>query len=365
MSAKLLYIHIPFCVKKCLFCSFAVSIGQAHRMDEYIDALQCEAMRYQGHQLRTVYLGGGTPSFLSAAQLERLVAMLRKCFVVTDGCEWSIETNPEDITPQKARHLKELGFDRVSLGIQTFNDAFLKFLGRAHDSARAKEAFATLREHFSNINVDLMFGFPKQTRDELDADLMQALELKSEHLSIYTLTIEPNSRFFVKQMKLDDEEKIADDYVHVCHALEHGGLKQYEVSNFARKGFESKHNQGYWGNIDYIGLGMGAHSLLDHRRFWNHATLSQYLAGPDKAMAGEEVLSAEQRLLEQLVFGLRRSVGVSITQLEKGCGVKLPADRKELLAHWVKDGFLQQQGESVCTTMRGRLVLDELSSRLI
>ena len=364
-----LYIHVPFCAKKCLFCSFAVAIAQSHRVEDYLCALEREAKTYQGRALNTVYLGGGTPSFLSALQLERLTKIVRDHFQVSPTAEWTIETNPDGIDAQKCRTLKILGFTRVSLGVQSFNDAYLKFLGRTHDRLKSREAFSILRqEGFDNINVDLMYGFPKQSREELTADLEEAVALKSEHVSIYTLTIEPNSRFYAKQMKLDSDEKLAEDYVAVSEALEKAGLKQYEVSNFARPGFESRHNQMYWQGGDYIGLGMGAHSLMANRRFWNVSTLNDYIEkvkSQGHALEAEEQLPPITRLLERLIFGLRMNQGVDPYILEKELSLPLPADRRKLIDDFVQEGLLEQESGFLKATPRGRLVLDEIASRLI
>jgi len=364
-----LYVHIPFCVKKCLFCSFAVSVGQAHRADDYIDALENEMRPYKGATLKTVYLGGGTPTFLSDAQLQRLTNIVRQNFIVAPDVPWSIEANPEGIDERRALLLKNLGVTRVSMGVQSFNDAYLRFLGRAHDRLQALRAFEALRgAGFDNINVDLMYGFPGQSRDELWADLQAVAALPSEHVSVYTLTIEPNSRFYARQVKLDGDEKLADDYVFVAEFLENAGLKQYEVSNFARPGFESAHNTVYWEGGDYIGLGMGAHSLMGNERFWNVSTLNDYLqkiAGEGRAVEGREALSAQTRLTERLVFGLRMNRGVSIPIIEKAAGAVLPPEGKKLIDDLVEEGLLSREGDRVKATVRGRLVLDEIASRLV
>ncbi len=364
-----LYIHLPFCVKKCLFCSFAVAIAQSHRIEDYLSALALEAQRYRGVALNTIYLGGGTPSFLSIGQIERLMKIVRRNFTIVDGAEWTIEANPDGIDGAKAAALKQMGFGRISLGVQSFHDPYLKFLGRTHDRTQALHAFEILRRAgFANINVDLMYGFPKQNRMELEGDLAQVAALNSEHVSIYTLTIEPNSRFYAQQMKLDDDEKLAEDYVFVSGSLEGAGLQQYEVSNFARPGFESRHNQVYWQGSDYIGLGMSAHSLLKNRRFWNASTLNEYIQriqAQGQAVEGDEQLPAEMRLLERLVFGLRMNRGVNPYILEKELGLFLPGDRRQLLKDFVQEGFLEEKAGLFKTTMRGRLVLDELASRLI
>ena len=364
-----LYVHIPFCVKKCLFCSFAVAIGQSHRMDDYIGALEREAFSFKGRVLKTIYLGGGTPSFLSVEQIKRTVDVIKANFEILPDAEWTIESNPEGMDAEKAIALKSLGFTRISLGVQSFNDAHLKFLGRAHDRTQALRAFSILRDAgFDNINVDLMYGFPKETREDLQDDLKMVTGLNSEHVSVYTLTIEPNSRFYAKQMKLDSDDKLADDYVFVSNHLEQAGIMQYEVSNFAKPGFESMHNSMYWQGGDYIGLGMGAHSLMGSRRFWNTSVLKDYLEDIEargNAVIDGEDLSVETRFMERVIFGLRMNKGVKIGMIEQEFGMPLMSDRQMLINEFNRDGFLIEQNGCIQTTEQGRLVLDQLCARLI
>ena len=366
---KSLYIHIPFCSKKCLFCSFAISVGAAHRVEEYLDALETELINYDKVEISTIYFGGGTPNFIHSNQIARIMKNIKDNFQVSDNASWSMEVNPEKIDAQHARQLSILGFNRVSLGMQTFNDVYLKFLGRTHDRATGVRAYAHLRDAgFKDINIDLMYGFPGQTRAELAQDLNEVITLYPQHVSIYTLTIEPNSRFYVKAVKLDSDDKLADDYVFVSQSLEAQGLKQYEVSNFAQEGFMSRHNLSYWQGGDYIGVGMGAHGLDQGRRYWNEDTLSKYIDAiklKGNAVHGEEKLSSLTRLTEDLIFGLRMNAGVSVEQLEQRAGVTLKAEQSKELASLIKEGFLEKDKGFIRSTIKGRLVLDEIAVRLI
>ena len=368
-TEKSLYIHIPFCTKKCLFCSFAVSIGAAHRVDEYLNALEIDARQYQGSSIKTIYLGGGTPSFLSTVQMTRVIKMITEVFSVQDKASWSIEVNPEDINQESAQALVQFGFNRISMGVQSFNDAYLKFLGRVHDGTQAYRAFKLLRDAgMKNINIDLMYGFPGQTRAQLSADIEAVVVLQSEHVSIYTLTIEPNSRFYATQMKLDSDDKLADDYVFVTEGLERAGLNQYEVSNFARPGFESLHNKVYWQGGEYIGLGMGAHSFMEGKRSWNTGILPIYIEKINKegkAIEDSETLSPRTLLHERLIFGLRMNQGIDVKELEVELQMPFDQKTKDELAMLVKEGFLACEDNHVMTTLKGRLVLDELATRLI
>lgn len=364
-----LYVHIPFCISKCLFCSFVVSVGHPHRVDDYIQAVIAESKKYKDARLATVYLGGGTPTFLDERQMGLLVNTIRGHFDVSQVSEWTIEANPESLDAAKAKFLKAQGFNRLSIGVQSFDQRYLKFLGRNHDRELALRAYACAREAgFTNINVDLMFGFPGQTFDELSNDLQVLSGLKSEHVSLYNLTIEENSRFHARQLKLDDQDHLADQYVCICGSLERVGLRQYEVSNFARPGFESRHNTNYWNGVPYIGLGVGAHGFLGHRRYWNAPKLQDYLtriASSGEAVEGFEDLDKETLLMERVLFGLRKNEGIVMADIQRELGLELEGNRARMLEQWVLDGFLVKDNDRLKTSMKGRLVLDELSSRFI
>ncbi len=366
---KSLYVHIPFCLKKCLFCSFAISVAAEHRMDEYIDALEIEIKNFKNEKINTIYFGGGTPTMLNSFQISRIIRMIENNFDVDAKTEWSIEANPDNINTDNAQQLRSLGFNRISLGVQTFDETYLKFLGRVHDRTKALSAYQNLRDAgFDNINVDLMYGFPKQTRIELSQDLEMVVSLNPQHVSIYTLTIEPHSKFYAKAVKLDADDKLADDYVYVADFLSAKGLMQYEVSNFARAGFESKHNMVYWTGGDYIGIGMGAHGLINDRRYWNEDTLASYIDAikiKGKAVQDQEKLSKHTRLTELLIFGLRMNRGVSINAIETQMGVTLNAEQQDTLKDLVATGFLSQVNGIWRTTQQGRLVLDDIAVQLI
>lgn len=364
-----LYVHVPFCARKCLFCSFAIAVGQGHRTGDYIEALEKEAMRYRGMPITTVYFGGGTPSFLSEKELECLTAMVRRSFLCEPDTEWTMEANPESFDPSKAKFLKSLGINRLSLGVQSFNNRYLKFLGRNHDKDGALQAYDHARKAgFENVSLDLMFAFPGQTSDEITEDVQAMIALESEHISLYSLTIEENSRFFAKQLKLDDEERLAAHYVLISELLEKAGVRQYEISNFCREGRASQHNMNYWNGGSYIGLGVGAHGYLDHRRFWNVSKLPDYFSRVEaagEAIEGFEELAPQTRLMERVLFGLRMNDGICIQDIEKSVGEKLTPERSQMVDDFVKDGFFVRDGARIRTSMKGRLVLDELSSRLI
>jgi oxygen-independent coproporphyrinogen-3 oxidase len=337
-------------------------VGQEHRREEYVKALVLEMEKNNGGNLKTIYFGGGTPSMLDEDHLDVLMSAMRKNFSFQNDIEITMEANPESIDRAKARFLKAQGFNRVSLGVQSMNDRYLKFLGRVHDASRARDAYRILREAgIANINLDLMYAFPGQTKEELEEDARAISFLGSEHLSLYTLTIEPNSRFHAVQMKLDDDEKLAEQYLLIARILNEYGFKQYEVSNFAKApGFESKHNRNYWLGAPYIGLGVGAHGFDGRRRYWNTSNLQEYI---QKAVSGKQVIEGYEDLtdiqlsMERVLFGLRMNEGVPWELL--------PSAKHQQVQVWIEDGFLLLENENLKTTDRGRLVLDELSARLI
>jgi len=337
-----------------------ISVGQDHLHDRYVAALVGEMKNYQGQQVNTVYLGGGSPSMLSDNQMGILMEQIRKNFLLEVNAEITLEVNPENIDLSKASFYHSVGFNRISMGMQSTNDRYLKFLGRAHNAHRALDAYGTLRTAgFTNINLDLMYAFPGQTQQELEEDVRGVARLKSEHLSLYTLTIEPHSRFYVTQMKLEGEEKLANHYLLIARILDEYGFKQYEVSNFARGGFESLHNINYWQCGPYIGLGVGAHGFLGNRRYWHTSNLQQYLQKVTEgktAVEGYEDLNADTRATEKLLFGLRMNKGVSWGQVM--------ASKHTVIRSLIEGGFLVLEDGFLKTTQQGRLVLDELSSRL-
>lgn len=364
-----LYIHIPFCQNKCYYCSFVVSIGQEQRVDAYLDGLALEAREFQGTKVETVYIGGGTPTFLNLQQLQKLISTIRTNFQFSENTEFTIEANPEGIDPAKADLLLELGINRVSLGVQSLNDKYLKVLGRCHDSAAALNAFDHLKAAgFDNINLDLMYSFPGQTESEIISDVKGITQLGSEHLSIYTLTIEKNSRFYAQKVLSQDDQSQAAQYTLVTKQLEVAGFRQYEVSNFAKPGKESQHNLNYWTGGNYIGLGIGAHSHHDGTRSWNILKLIPYI---EKIHRGERVqenredLDIQQRFLETFLIGLRMNEGVDLIRLEKQYNCKLTDEKVFLINDFIKNGFFIREGTRLKASDYGRLVLDELAVRLI
>ncbi len=338
-------------------------------MDQYVSALLAEADSHQGQKIETIYFGGGTPSMLTSALWTRLISALKQRFLFSADCETTVEANPENLDLEKAQQLFDLGVNRVSLGIQTFHDEYLRYLGRAHDSFKALSAFNDLRRAgFRNINVDLMYSFPRQTAEEITRDVQTVLGLGSEHVSLYTLTVEPNSKFYTQQIKEQDSQAQGDQYALVMTLLQESGMCQYEVSNFSRAGFESQHNLNCWMSGNYIGLGMSAHSHIDGKRSWNISRLGEYLKrieSKESPQEGLEVLTNAARLREALVFGLRMNRGVDLAVLEQNFSCRLSDECYQQIRALTEQGLMMVKDHHLQVSDRGRLLLDDIAVRLI
>lgn len=363
-----LYIHIPFCEQKCFYCSFTVSINQEKHTETYLDCLDKEAKVFYGTSLQSVYIGGGTPTQISCDHIARLFEIIRSNFKIKKDVEWTIEANPENLDGRKIALLKNSGVNRVSLGVQSLNDGYLKYLGRNHNRQSAISAFKSLRKAgFDNINVDLMFDFPNQTLDELKRDVDDMTALKSDHLSTYALTIEQGSRFHTKGVQLAKDQEQAQRYTFIINMLINKGYSQYEVSNFAKPDKLSKHNMNYWSGGNYVGLGVGAHSFVDAKRFWNVSKLKEYITliqSKGSAQQSIEFLNADDQFKENLLIGLRMNQGVNIEKLKQRFTYKLTQKEEEALDELVRHQLLIYEPPYLKASEKGRLVLDEISVRL-
>lgn len=323
-----IYVHIPFCSSFCLYCDFYSELA-AGKMDGWIEALSLEISRRKGflHTApSTLYLGGGTPSLLSEAQLRRLMAALRSGFGLGALEEATIEVNPDDVTAEKAALWREAGFDRVSMGVQAFDDDRLRWMRRRHSAREAVRAFHTLREAgFDNISLDLIFGYAMLDRDSWLHDIGEVIKLAPEHVSCYQMSIEPGSALgemaSAGRYAEPSQEVCAAEYSMLQQRLSDAGYRQYEISNFAREGFRARHNSAYWRREPYLGLGPGAHSFDGESRYWNEADLDGYIAAlrsGEDAPGGSETLSAADVFNEQLMLGLRTIEGLDTAALDGG-----------------------------------------------
>ncbi len=365
-----LYVHIPFCLKKCGYCGF-YSIIDRTMIPGFLVALRREATLRKGWAscFDTLYIGGGTPSVLQADELERLILDVRGAIAVTDDAEITVETNPADITPTLMASLRRAGVNRVSLGVQSLDDGMLAFLGRRHDRNRAvAAAAAVLNAGFDGVGLDLLYGIPGQGLDGWRQTLQEAIDLHPDHLSCYQLTIEEDTPLALRrrrgEIEMPGDALQADFFWFTSQFLEENGFVHYEVSNFARPGRESRHNRKYWIHAPYLGLGPAAHSFSGRERRWNRRSVEAYLsdleAGRDPVEANE-TLDDDQLGLEALFLGLRTRRGICLASFKARYGRDLLAERREMIDRLVSEGLVDIRAGFLRPTRAGMAVADSLA----
>jgi len=314
------YIHIPYCYKKCPYCSFISYEKALSTKQEYLNALIKEIERFfnsrQDFTIKTIYLGGGTPSLLKPSELELIFNTLRRYKIDTD-CEITIEINPNDAKLIYLKQLKEIGINRVSLGVQSFLDKKLAFLQRIHNSNQSFLAVEHSLEVFQNVSIDLIYGF--EEFEDFKKDLNYATSFPITHLSAYILSIEKGTSFYKQHIVLS-EENIEKQYMYLVKSLKLNNIYQYEVSNFAKKGFESKHNLAYWMGFNYVGFGLSSSSFIDGIRYKNTNNLNEYISKiyeGNSVVTKKEKLSSQKRIKEAFVLGLRTIKGINISQFNQ------------------------------------------------
>ena len=326
-----LYIHIPFCKQKCVYCDFYSLAGNESRMDDYTAALCSHiaalAPRAAAHTVDTVYFGGGTPSYLGEVRLRRILGMIFQHYAVADAAEITFEANPDSAQdPSSLKQLRAAGFNRISLGMQSADDAELQEIGRIHTHAQACTAVAAAREAgFDNLSLDLIYGLPRQTMERWQANLAAAVALEPQHLSCYGLKVEPGTPLFARRdtARLPDDDAQADFYLYTVDYLAQQGYRQYEVSNFARPGRESRHNLKYWMLGEYLGFGPGAHSDFGGERFAWSRDLAAYIRGVAEGsvpLSERESITPLQRESEWLMLNLRTAGGIAPADYEARFG---------------------------------------------
>ena len=359
-----LYVHIPFCKTKCPYCDFYSIIDHA-AMDRFVAALKRESVLYGKTFSRfdSLYFGGGTPSLIDEKGLAEIFTALRAQFEFSPDTEITVEMNPDDVTAEKLESYRNLGVNRISLGIQSLNDQELAFLKRRHTAEGAKKALTLIREHgFENVGIDLMNGLPGQTEKRWIDTLEEALSFGPAHISCYQLTLGSKTVFgkmlHEGKLKMPSEEKQGKTFLSTSRLLEKRGFIHYEVSNFARgKKYRSRHNLKYWRHIPYLGLGPGAHSFHKNRRWWNVRSVEQYCAAlnkNDKPIEGDETLSPDQLELERLFLGFRNLEGVDI----KDTFHKPPCENA--LKRLITSKYVEVRSGKIIPTAKGYLIADRL-----
>ncbi len=363
-----LYFHIPFCPYRCHYCDFLSFAKHEEEIPAYVKALVSDLKFFsescRDYEIRTIFLGGGTPSLLSAQQIEAILSAVQTFFHTSCALEITVESNPGTITFEKLSSYLSLGVNRLSFGVQALQNHHLKRMGRIHTAEEAEQGFNLARKAgFQNINTDLIFGLPNQTLEEWENTLGQVLQWAPEHISMYGLQIEEGTPFSAdyKQgiLTLPGEEIEASMYEKGIEFLREQGYDQYEISNFAKPGFECRHNLIYWMNEEYLGIGLGAVSYLNKKRFWMTRNLLKYLKGEERAI-GEEVLPVEKEMGETMMLGLRLLQGVSNLSFFNRFGKKIQDVYKKQISKYSPSGLLEWKNENLCLSLSGMMIANEI-----
>ncbi|HFI0169081.1 TPA: radical SAM family heme chaperone HemW [Streptococcus suis] len=367
------YIHIPFCTQICYYCDFSKVFIQNQPVDEYLSGLMEEVKFYDLPTLRTLYIGGGTPSALSADQLDYLLTNLENLLDLSQLEEFTIEANPGDLTADKIEVLKKSKCNRISLGVQTFDDRMLKKIGRSHNQAQIYETIASLKAAgFHNISIDLIYALPGQTMEQVKDNVAKALELDIPHMSLYSLILENHTVFMNRQRRgnlhLPNEDVESDMFDYILRELEKNGFEHYEISNFTKPGFESRHNLMYWDNAEYYGLGAGASGYLDGMRYRNRGPIQHYLKSiceKGHSRLHEEFLSKTEQMEEEMFLGLRKKTGVSIERFEEKFGISFEERYGQVVRDLINEGLLQEENHWLRMTKKGLFLGDTVAERFI
>ena len=366
------YVHIPFCTQICYYCDFSKVFIKNQPVDSYLEHLLEEFCSYDIQKLRTLYIGGGTPTALSASQLEVLLKGLTENLDLSVLEELTIEANPGDLDADKIAVLKNSAVNRVSLGVQTFDNKMLKKIGRSHLEKDIYENIDRLKlAGFDNISIDLIYALPGQTMEQVKENVAKVIGLDIPHMSLYSLILE-NHTVFMNRMRrgklpLPKEELEAEMFEYIIAELERAGFEHYEISNFSKSGFESRHNLMYWDNAEYYGIGAGASGYVNGIRYKNHGPIRHYLSAVEEGNARitEEHLSQKEQMEEEMFLGLRKKSGVSMARFEEKFGRSFDELYGEIVRDLVQKGLMQIEGDRVRMTKRGLFLGDTVAERFI
>lgn len=371
-----IYVHIPFCVKKCGYCDFnSVVLNDPKQIKSYLLALladiQLSSKLKQDYMVESIYIGGGTPSLLDAQDIAAIISSIKQCFQVIDGPEIAIEVNPNSVSKQKLLVYKQCGINRVSMGVQSFKDKNLAVLGRAHSSLDVFKALEMLENHgFDNVSIDLIYGLPNQSINDWEADLRAFIDCDLSHISLYDLKIEKGTPFY----KIKDSFKVADNdlqalmYKRAHELLSENGFKHYEISSFSKKGRQSKHNLLYWHNSEYLGVGAGAYSYISGERFCKVRDIQVYQTQANEGRFEHnesEVLSPGELMGETLMLNLRLLDGFNIKEIEKKLNNKVDDSIISALNEFTRQGFILYTDNIYKLTHNGLLHYDTIASELL
>ncbi len=355
-----LYVHIPFCVRKCQYCDFLSGPSDEETKDRYIEALLKEiraAEHTEDYEIVSVFIGGGTPSALKAEAIASIMRTLQEQFFFCEDAEVTIEANPGTVDLEKLTIYRNVGINRLSLGLQSTDAEELKLLGRIHSYEEFLKSYEWARKAgFSNINIDLMFAIPGQTGEAWRQHLYQVAELNPEHISAYSLIIEEGTPFAEQNLDLPDEDTEYQMYEDTAEILERYGYRQYEISNYAKQGYMCRHNAGYWQRLEYLGFGLGASSLYGGMRFSNTHQMQEYLKesrNPDQIRKDVTVLSRNEQIEEFMFLGLRMTEGISEKKFEENFDVRLMDVYGDILQKYEETGFMEHMETKWRLTRKG------------
>ncbi|HEL0621276.1 TPA: oxygen-independent coproporphyrinogen III oxidase [Streptococcus equi subsp. zooepidemicus] len=366
------YVHIPFCTQICYYCDFSKVFIKNQPVDAYLEALIKEFESYQISSLKTLYIGGGTPTAITAKQLDYLLSHLQQHLQLDQLEEFTIEANPGDLTEDKIAVLRQSAVNRISLGVQTFNDKQLKQIGRSHTEAQIYATIASLKEAgFQNMSIDLIYALPGQTIQQVKENVAKALALDIPHLSLYSLILEHHTVFMNKmrrgKLQLPTEDLEAEMFEYIISEMEANGFEHYEISNFTKPGFESRHNLMYWNNDEYFGCGAGASGYLNGIRYRNRVPIQHYLkaVADGNARLSEEVLTKEEMMEEELFLGLRKKSGVSVSRFQEKFGLSFESRYGSVVRELQAQGLLVKDKDFVRMTKKGLFLGDSVAEKFI
>ena len=365
-----LYVHVPFCVRKCNYCDFcSFPVEKVDNRAQYIKALCREISSYKDKKIGidSIFFGGGTPSLLEPQEFSLIVEEIKSSFAISDECEFTVECNPKTLTEQKLRVYSSLGVNRISLGLQSIHDNELKKLGRIHTFGDFLDSYELVRRcGFNNVNVDLMYGIPEQTADSFDKTVKKILELSPEHISVYGLILEDGTPFFeVKDtLPLPSEDEECDMYSAAATLLSDAGYIHYEISNYSKPGYECQHNLKYWKLREYIGVGAAAYSYFDSARFGNIDSISDYIDDKSR-IAYYSRVGREELAYDYVMLGLRLGTGISLTEYKSLFGKDFREGREELISRFSSLGLLIESKERIFLTEKGFYLSNYLLTELI
>lgn len=363
MIKKGVYVHIPFCSSKCPYCDFYSMVTDEDKKDAYLCALLKETKYYKNIAADTIYIGGGTPSVFGKERLKKLIEKLKENFDFSNG-EITVEINPSSCTNELVKALHEVGVNRISMGLQSFVEDERKILGRTSNAEKVRDAVKMCKEAgIDNISLDIMLGVPNQTKESLLKTLRFVTKADIKHISAYILKIEENTPFYANKnsLNLPDEDLTCELYEFACEFLEEHGFYQYEISNFSKKGYESRHNLKYWRCEEYLGLGTSAHSFLYGKRFYHERNFEEYLADPTTVTDDSPGGSFE----EYAMLKLRLNEGMSQTEVAKRFNRPIPEEMLEKSKKFISCGLMTYENETLKITKKGFLLSNTILSEII